>query len=137
MVSLVSKTADQSPIALGSSASYSLVTLKAHSSNSDITSTWRPVAETTKKPTGTKLSHHNFHMSRKYVGHLENVCSKVRQKLSRPQGDIMLVIDVNAMIWVKRICNQEHRLRKCQAVVQYLTEIDPESKYRNIWDIYN
>ena len=59
----------------------------------------RPVAETTKKPIAGKLSHHNFEISRSNVGHLEKVCSNVRQKLSRPQGDDMLDIDVNAMIW--------------------------------------
>ena len=85
MMTLVSKTAGQFPIALGSSASYSPETLKAQSSkfgrrpvvrgmnentasssqvwDSDVnrkTSTGRLVAETKKKPIGTKLSHHNF-----------------------------------------------------------------------------
>ena len=46
----VLKTVDQSPIVQGSSASYSLVTLKAQSSNPDLTGTGRPVAETTKNP---------------------------------------------------------------------------------------
>ena len=40
---LVPKIVGQSPIALGSSASYSLETLKAQSSNSDLTSAVRPV----------------------------------------------------------------------------------------------
>ena len=58
----------------------------------------RPVAETTKKTSGTKLSYHNFESSRNNVGHLEKVYSNVRRKLSRPQGDDMPDIDVNAMI---------------------------------------
>ena len=72
-MSSVSKTADQSPIALTSSAPYSPGTLKAQSSNSDLTGTGRPVAETTRKPIGTKLSHHNFEIQRNNVGHLEKV----------------------------------------------------------------
>ena len=44
MRSLVSKTADRSPIALGSSASHRAGTLKAQSSNPDLTRTGRPVA---------------------------------------------------------------------------------------------
>ena len=64
-----------------------------------ITSSGRLVAETTKKTIGTKLSHHNFEISRNNVGHLGKVYSNVRQKLSRPQGDDMPDIDVNAMIW--------------------------------------
>ena len=65
--SLVLKTADHSPIALGSSASHSPGTLKAQSSNSDCTDTERPVAETTEKTIGTKLSHHNLEISRNNV----------------------------------------------------------------------
>ena len=57
----------------------------------------KPVAEKTKKIIGTKLSHHNFEITN--VDHLEKVYSNVTQKLSRPQGDDMLDIDVNAMIW--------------------------------------
>ena len=116
------------PTALGSSASYSPGTFKAKGSNLDLTSTgkraarglnentassaqvWhsgvntntsmgRPVAATTKKPIGTKLYHHNLQMSMNKVGHLEKVQSHVRQKLSRPQGEEMLDIDANAMIW--------------------------------------
>ena len=127
-MSLASKTANQSPTALGASASDSPETLKAHSSNSDrtgtgrpvakglnkstasssqvchsdantITSAERPVAETTKETIGAKLSHHNFQISGSNVGHLEKVCSNVRQKLSRPQGSDVLDIDINAMIW--------------------------------------
>ena len=99
----MSKTADQSPLALGSTG---LGKLKAHSSNSDRTGTERPfardlnentasssdvntntstvrsVAETTSKPIGAKLSHHNFEISKSNV-----VYSDVRQKRSRPQGD--------------------------------------------------
>ena len=93
----MSKSANQSPTALGSSASNSPGTLKAHSSNSDRictekpiakgsnentawssqvrhsdvantnTSTVRPVAETTKNPIGTKLSHNNLKISRKML----------------------------------------------------------------------
>ena len=84
--SLVSKTVGQSPIAMGSSASYSPGIRKAQSSNSDLTGTGKPVAkglkentasnsllwhayvnmntstgrsvaETIKNPIGTKLSH--------------------------------------------------------------------------------
>ena len=126
MMGLASKTADQSPIALGSSASYSPVSLKAkvqiwislvsgkpvsrglientasssqvwHSDANTITSTLRPVAETTRKTTGTKLSHHNLEISRNNVGHLEKVYSNVRQKLGRQPGDDIPDIDVNAM----------------------------------------
>ena len=124
--SLVSKTVDRSPIALGSSASHSPETLKAHSSNSDRTgterpvarglnenpasssqelhfdattntSTERPVAEMTKKPIGTQLTHHNLDIS-KINGHPEKVLSGVRRKLSRQPGDDMPEIDVNATI---------------------------------------
>ena len=126
--SLVSKTVDRSPIALGSSASHSPETLKAHSSNSDRTgtgrhvarglkespasssqelhfdattntSTERPVAETTKKPIGTQLSHHDFEISR-INGHPEKVFSDVRRKLSPQLGDDVPEIDVKATIWV-------------------------------------
>ena len=125
MRSSVSKIADQSPIALGSRASYSLVTLNAESSNWDLTGAGRPVArglhenaasslqvshpdvktntstvrlvaETTKKPIGTKFSPHNLKISRNNVGHLEKVCSNGRQKLGRQSGDDM---SDNAMIW--------------------------------------
>ena len=127
MMSLVSKTANQSPTALGSSASNSQETLKAHSSNSDrtgsgrpvakglnantsssqvwhsdantITSTERPVAETTKETIGSMLSHHNLEISGSNVGHLEKVYPNVRQKLSRPQRSDVLDIDINAMTW--------------------------------------
>ena len=119
MMSSVSKTADQSPTALGSSASASPGTLGAHSSSSDRTGVeksvakavnehtaglkcgirmqtrspaWEPVAETTNKTIGTKLYHYNFQISN--VDH-----PHVRQSLSRPQGDEMLDIDVKAMIW--------------------------------------
>ena len=44
MWNMVSKTVDRSPTALGSSASYSLETLKAKSSDLDLTSTWKPVS---------------------------------------------------------------------------------------------
>ena len=109
MWNLVSKTVDRSPIAPGSSASHSPGTLKAKSSNLDLTSTgklvarylnentasssqvWhsdvnpdtrrgKPVEETTKNPSSTKFSHRNRKISRNNVGHLEKVCSNVRQK---------------------------------------------------------
>ena len=57
------------------------------------------VAETTKKTIGTKPSHHNIEISRNNVYHLEKVFSNVRRKLSRPQGDDMLDIDIYAMMW--------------------------------------
>ena len=124
MMSLVSKTADQSPTR-GSSAP-SPGTLGAPSSFSDRTSTGRPVAEGWNENTAlssqvwhsdantntsmeksvpetlnrvicTKLSHHNFQISN--VEHLERVVSNVRQKLCRPQGYKMLNIDFNAIIW--------------------------------------
>ena len=124
----MSKTVDRSPIALGSSASHSQGTLKAQSSNLDITNTVRPVArglnantasssqvwysdvnsntnvvssvaETTKKPFGTTLSHHILDICRNNVGHLEKVCSNVRKKLGRQPRDDMPEIDVNAMMW--------------------------------------
>ena len=70
-----------------------------HSNANTNTSTRRPVAETKKKTIGTMLSHHNFEIPRNNIGHLERVCSNVRRKLSRPQGDNMLDIDVTAMIF--------------------------------------
>ena len=128
MMSLVSKAADQSPIALGSSAPYSLGTLKAQSSNSNLAGTGRPVArglnentasssqvwhsdvnpsssagkpvaETSRKPIGTQQSHHNLRMSKNNAGHLEKVYSYSRQKFGREPGDDMPEIDNNAMIW--------------------------------------
>ena len=68
-----------------------------HPDANTITSTEKPVAETTNKTTGTKLSHHNLEISNS--DHLEKVYPNVRQNLSRPQGDGMLDIDVNAMVW--------------------------------------
>ena len=102
---LVSKTIDRTPIAPGSNASHSPGIVKAQLSNLDFAntcrpvarrlngntasssqvwhsdvnptnSTGRPVAETTKKPNGTKLSHHNFLISMNNVGHLERVYSR-------------------------------------------------------------
>ena len=61
------------------------------------TSMEKLVAETRNEHNGTKMSHYNFQIFN--VDHLEKVCSNVRQKLSRLQGDEMLNIDVNAMIW--------------------------------------
>ena len=90
-------TVDSSPIALGSSASYSPETLKAQHSNSDLTGTGRPVArgsnentasssqvwhwdvntntntelpmaEMLKKPIDTTLFRHNFEVSLSSVG---------------------------------------------------------------------
>ena len=58
-----------------------------------------PVAETTKKPMATKLSHHNMTISRNYVDHLERVYSNVRQKLGRQPGEDTFEIHVNVMIW--------------------------------------
>ena len=110
MWSLVSKTVDRSPLALGSSSSHSPGTLKAQSSNLNLTSTGRPVARgsnentasssllwhsdvnpntstrrpvtgTTKNPVGTKFSHHNLEISPNYVGYVEIVYSNVRLKL--------------------------------------------------------
>ena len=110
MMSLVSKAADQSPIALGSSAPYSPGTLKAQSSNSNLAGTGRPVArglnentasssqvwysdvnpsssagklvaETSRKPIGTQQSHHNLRMSKNNAGYLEKVYSYSRQKI--------------------------------------------------------
>ena len=69
-----------------------------HSDANKITSMGRPVAETTKKTSGTKLSYQNFEISRNNVGHLQKVHSNIRRKPSRPQGDDMPDIDVNAMI---------------------------------------
>ena len=124
MMSLASMSADQSPTALGSSASTSLGTVGAYSSSSDRTGVeksvakglnkitaglkcgiwmqsrspaWEPVAETTNKTSGTKLYHYNFLIST--VDHLQKVYSNVRQSLSRLRPDEMLDIDVNAMIW--------------------------------------
>ena len=70
-----------------------------HSDANTITSTERPVAETTKETIGAKLSHLNFEKSGSNVGHLETVYPNVRQKLSRPQRSDVLDIDINAMIW--------------------------------------
>ena len=51
-----------------------------HSDANTNTSTRRDVAEPTKKPIGTQLSHHNFEISRDNIGHLEKVYSNVRWK---------------------------------------------------------
>ena len=56
------------------------------------------MAETIRKPIGTKLSHHNFEISRNNVGHLDKVCWIVRQRQSRLEGDEMLDVEVNGMI---------------------------------------
>ena len=176
MMFLVSKIENHSSTALGSSASHSPGTLKAHSSNSDrtcterpvarglnentasssqvwhsdadtITSRWRPVAETTKKTSGAKLSHHNFEISRNNVGSLEKVYSNVRRKLGRPQGGDMPDIDISAMMgesfyvsdneggsasWTRlpreSAYNEEHGRRKGQTFVRYFAENDPESE---------
>ena len=84
IMSIVSKTANWSRTALGSSASDSLGTLGAQSSNSDRTGMEKPVAEATNQTIGAMLSHHNFQISN--AGHLEKVYSNVRQKLSRHIG---------------------------------------------------
>ena len=96
MWSLVLKTVDGSPAALGSSAPRSLGALKAKSSNWDLTGTGKlvardsnentasssqmrqsdvnssssagkPTVETTKNPMSTRLSHHNLTISQNYV----------------------------------------------------------------------
>ena len=46
----------------------------------------------------TSLVHHNFSRY-SMMHHLERVFSNVRQKLSRPEGDEMLDVEVNGMIW--------------------------------------
>ena len=119
MMSLVSKTANRSsassPGTLGALSSLSdrtsIVKAVAEGLNENTASSsqvWRSgantntsmgklVAETRNKHIGTKLFHYNFQIFN--VDHLEKVCSNVRQKLSRLQGDEMLNIDVNAMIW--------------------------------------
>ena len=104
----MSKTVDPSPIALGSSASYSPEMLKAQNSNSDLTgtgrpvarganenaasssqvwhsdvntntSTQRPMAEMSKKPIGTTLSRHNFEASLSSVAQPEKLYLNVRK----------------------------------------------------------
>ena len=96
MWNVVSKTVDRSPIALGASSSHNPGTLKAQSSKMDLTSAGNPaargvnenaasssqaehsdvnpntstgkfVAETTQKPSGTILSHHNLRIFRNKV----------------------------------------------------------------------
>ena len=83
------------------------------------------------------------------VGQFEKVYSNVRRKLGRQPEDDMLEIDVNAMILGNVYAatmqasvhlgenyrdnftsHQEQGLRKGQAVVQYFTEVDPESRWR-------
>ena len=107
------------------------------------------VAETTKNPIGTRLSHHNLTISWNFVGHLEKFYSNVRQKLGRPPGDDMPEIDVNTMIW--RIfmsstkketvhLGQDHQenveatkntdFEKIKHMIGYFTEIDPGSRAR-------
>ena len=95
-------SAEQSPIALGSSSSYS-------------TSTERPVARGLNENAAPIFQvccgydketpwYNNYlttsEISSNNVGHLEKAFSSVRQKMTRPQGDDMLDIDVNAMIWI-------------------------------------
>ena len=41
----------------------------------------------------------NFHISRAYVPHLENVCSNLRQQLNRKPEDKMEALEVNTLIW--------------------------------------
>ena len=48
---------------------------------------------------GTKLSHHNFEISRNNVSHLVKVDSNVRKKLSRPQGDGMRYLENSTIEW--------------------------------------
>ena len=119
------------------------------------TSTGKPVAETTKNPIGSRLTHHNLKMSRSLVGHLEKVHSNVRQKLGRQPGVDMVEIDVITIIWgifmsatVKAAVHlgrlsgecayhEEHGLREDQTIFQYFTETNHGSKSRTMWDIYN
>ena len=115
---LVSKTVDRSPTVLSSCASHSHPgTLKAKSSNLDLTSTgklaakdwnkntasssqvWQSEVNTTKNSIGTGLPQHNMTTSPNNVGHLEKVYSNVRQKLGRQPGDDMPEVYVNTMIW--------------------------------------
>ena len=57
------------------------------------------MAETTRKPIGTNISHHFLQVCRYNVVHLEKVFSNVREKLGRQLGDDVSVINVNTMSW--------------------------------------
>ena len=59
----------------------------------------RFVAETTKKPIGTQLSHRKLKISKNNVGNLEKIIRTYDKKCVVNQEDDMPEIDVNAMIW--------------------------------------
>ena len=114
-MSLVLKTATQSPTALGSSAFDSPVTLKAHSSSSDCGETH---CERFERKHIIELSSVAFrckyeHCTGSNVGHLEKPYSNRRQKLGCQPGDDMLESDVNAMIWESSVEDSQIGLQQC------------------------
>ena len=92
----------------------------------------KPAAKTSKRLSETSLTHHIFQISSN-VNHLEIVLSNVQQKLSRAEGDEMLDVSVNEMIWGVFVSATfkapVHLGQDCQeSIVRYLAEIDPESQ---------
>ena len=67
------------PVARGLNANTASSSQVWHSDANTITSTGKPVAETTDKTLGTKVSHPNFEQSS--VDHLEKFFSNVRTKI--------------------------------------------------------
>ena len=132
MMSLVSKTADQSPIAWGLSASYSPWTLKAQSSETRGGNDKEPIGKTY-LTTILRISRHN-------VGHLESLLERTTESWSstgrryawhRRQHDCLENIRprqwkrryiLDKIIWESAYC-QEHRLRESQAIVRYVEEL--------------
>ena len=102
MRSLVSNTVDQSPIALGSSASYSPATLKAPSSNSDLTSTGTGGGKNKESHWYTIISPQLEDIQARCWPSSEMSARLYDKKLGRQPGDDVPEIDVSAMIW--RIC---------------------------------
>ena len=67
--------------------------------------TGRPVGGAQNQLTEVKLDHHNLQVSG--TRYIENVFTKVRQKLNRPEGDEMLDQKVNVLMWrLINLCQQ-------------------------------
>ena len=109
------------------------------------TSTGKLVAETTKKPFGTTLSHHNFKISGKIFAFLRKSIQMYDGKWVNRET---ICRTLTSTLWSgENLCLQQwklrctldkiiKRLRQCEAVLRRFTEVDPESKWRNILDIY-
>ena len=116
-------------------------------------STKKSCREEQNRLTETKLTHHNLQIfNRPY---LEKVFANVRQKLSRPQDDQMLDLNVNVLTWGLFVsdngsCNsprrelrkqpvhlKEHRLRRIPDVVRHHAETDLGPETRDQTSIYD